>query len=69
MGMEGGRNDSHASPPPLLDSTLQDFLVTKVHAVEVPKGYHYGAHSTTSARPASPSSLYTAKSSPPHITL
>ena len=40
MGMEGGRNDSHAPPPPLLDSPLQDFLVTKVHAVEVPKGYH-----------------------------
>ena len=68
MGMESGRNDPHAPPPPLLDSPPQHLLVAEVHAVEVPEGYHYGAHSTTSARPASSSSLYTANNSPPHIT-
>ena len=53
MGMKGGRNDSHAPAPPFLDGPPQDFLVAKVHAVEVPEGYHYGAHNTTSARPPS----------------
>src|ERR671912_1643138 len=68
MRMERGRYDLHAPPPPLLDSPPQDLLVAEVHAVEVPERYHYRAHSTTSARPASSSSLYTANSSPPHIT-
>ena len=68
MRVEGGRYNLHAPPPPLLDGPPQDLLVAEVHAVEVPEGYNYGAHSTTSARPASSSSLYTAKSSPPHIT-
>ena len=68
MGMECGRDDPHAPATPLLDGPSQNHLVAEVHAVEVPEGYHYVAHSTTSARPASSSSLYTANSSPPHIT-
>jgi hypothetical protein len=68
MGMECGRNDPHAPATPLLAGPSQNLLVAEVHAVEVTQGYHYGAQSTTSARPASSSSLYTANSSPPHIT-
>jgi len=68
MRMEGGRNDLHAPTPPFLDCPPQDLLVAEVHTVEVPEGYYYCAHSTTSARPAFSSSLYTAKRSSPHIT-
>ncbi len=67
--MEGGRNDLHAPSAPFLDSPPQDLLVPEVHPVEVPKGCDYSAHNTTSARPPSSSSLYTANISPPHITL
>jgi hypothetical protein len=68
MGMKSGRNDPHSPATPLLDGPPQNLLVPEVHAIEVSEGYHYGAHSTTSGRPASSSSLYTANSSPPHIT-
>lgn len=68
MRMEGGSNDLHAPTPPFLDRPPQDLLVAEVHTVEVPERYHYLAHNTTSARPTSSSSLYTAKSSPPLIT-
>ena len=69
MRMEGGSNDLHAPPLAFLDGPPQDYLMAQVHAVKVPEGYHYFAHSTTSARPPSSASLYTANNSPPHITL
>ncbi len=57
MRMEGGSNDLHAPSASFLDSPPQNLLVAEVHPVEVPKGYDYSAHNTTSARPPSSSSL------------
>ena len=67
--MEGGSNDLNTPAASFLDSPPQNLLVAEVHTVEIPKGYDYSAHNTTSARPPSSSSLYTANISPPHITL
>ena len=69
MRVEGGRDDPHAPQLPFFDRPSQDLLVPEVHAVEVPERNDYPAQSTTSARPSSSSSLYTANNSSPHITL
>ncbi len=69
MRVEGGSNYLHVPPPPFLDSPQQDLLVAEMYTIEVPEGYDYSAHNTTSARPPPSSSLYTANISPPHITL
>ena len=69
MRVEGGRNDPHAPQLPFFHGPPQDLLVPEVHPVEVPERNDYPAQSTTSALPSSPSSLYTANNSSPHITL
>ena len=69
MRLKSGRNDAHISHPPFLHGLPQDLLMAQMHAVEIPQGDDYPAQSTTSALPSSPSSLYTANNSSPHITL
>jgi hypothetical protein len=69
MRMEGRGNNAHSPAPTLRHGSPQDLLMAEVHPVEVPEGHDYPAQSTTSALPSSPSSLYTANNSSPHITL
>ena len=69
MRLEGGRNDLHSPTPTFFLGPPQYLLMAQVHPVEVPEGDDYPAQSTTSALPSFPSSLYTASSSSPHITL
>jgi hypothetical protein len=69
MRLKGGRNHPHPPSPTFFHGPPQNLLVTQVHPIEVPEGDDYPVQRTTSAFPSSPSSLYTASNSSPHITL